>query len=332
MNYRLTLVLIAFSLIFLFTACNNTPPSSVPTLAGTAVLPQQTPANTAAIATQVPASPTATLIPPSPTPQLAALVNNEPIYLTTFEKELARYEQAQALSGTPTAESPNYRATVLDALIEQVLITQAAHQQGITVSEEELEIRLAELRSGAGEAGNFEAWLLANQYTEEEFRQALLASMLAERVVEKVTENVAETAEQVQARYIQLDDPALAQTVLEQAQAGSDFAFLAAQYSLDVATASNGGDLGYFSRGALLVPEVEEAAFALQPGELSPIVAVTDVASGKTTYYLVQLVARDPARPLDANMRYTLLDQTFQAWLQELWAQAQITRFVETGS
>lgn len=332
MNYRLALGLLAFFVVLLLTACNDTPPSSVPTLAGTAVLPQETPANTAAVAIQVPASPTATLIPPSPTPQLAALVNNEPIYLTTFEKELARYEQAQVLSGTPTAESPDYRATVLDALIEQVLITQAAQQQGITISDEELEARLDELRSGAGEAGNFEAWLLANQYTEEEFRQALLASMLTERMVEQVTADVAETAEQVQARYIQLDDPALAQTVLEQAQAGSDFAFLATQYSLDVGTAPNGGDLGYFSRGSLLVPEVEDAAFALQPGQISPIIAVTDAASGKITYYLVQVVARDPSRPLDGNMRYTLLDQTFQTWLQGLWGQSQITRFVETGS
>jgi parvulin-like peptidyl-prolyl isomerase len=61
-----------------------------------------------------------------------------------------------------------------------------------------------------------------------------------------------------------------AEKVLEEALSGADFAELATKYS-DGPTAPNGGYLGYFPRGRMVKP-FEDAAFALQPGELSGIV------------------------------------------------------------
>lgn len=63
---------------------------------------------------------------------------------------------------------------------------------------------------------------------------------------------------------------ALATSVLEKAQSG-DFKKLAQQYSDDKATAANGGAIGFFARGTM-DPTFEEAAFALQAGELSTVV------------------------------------------------------------
>lgn len=61
------------------------------------------------------------------------------------------------------------------------------------------------------------------------------------------------------------------QEILEKVRKGEDFAALARAHSED-ATAIRGGDLGYVKRGDL-VPEVESAAFALKPGEVSDIVS-----------------------------------------------------------
>ena len=62
--------------------------------------------------------------------------------------------------------------------------------------------------------------------------------------------------------------------VLERVRKGEDFAALAKTYSEDAGSRDQGGDLGYVKRGQLL-PEVEGAAFALKPGEVSEIVSST---------------------------------------------------------
>ena len=57
--------------------------------------------------------------------------------------------------------------------------------------------------------------------------------------------------------------------VLKRARAGEDFAKLAKETSEDTANAQKGGDLGFVKRGDL-VPQFEQAAFALKKGELAP--------------------------------------------------------------
>jgi peptidyl-prolyl cis-trans isomerase D len=61
-----------------------------------------------------------------------------------------------------------------------------------------------------------------------------------------------------------------AEEILARAKKGEDFVSLAKQYS-EGPTAEKGGDLGYFPRGRM-VKEFEEAAFSLNPGELSTVV------------------------------------------------------------
>jgi hypothetical protein len=62
----------------------------------------------------------------------------------------------------------------------------------------------------------------------------------------------------------------LAQELRQRAAAGEDFATLAQRYSQD-GSAQQGGDLSYFGRGQMMAP-FEEAAFALEAGEVSDVV------------------------------------------------------------
>jgi parvulin-like peptidyl-prolyl isomerase len=269
--------------------------------------------------------------PPTPTPEppLAARVNGQPILLETYERELARYEQALAELGLEKDEQV-YREEVLQALVERALIMQAAEREGIVITPEMVTERIEELREAAGEPGNFEAWLEANQWTEDEFREALAQEMVTEAMVTAVTADVPQAVEQVRARYIQVDSAELAQSLLAEVEAGANFATLASLHSLDQITAPNGGDLDFFVRGSLLVPEVEDAAFALQPGETSDVIAAS--SNSQPVYYLVQTIERDLQRPLTDNMRYNLLQQRFETWLGQLWSEASIERFIDTNN
>lgn len=108
--------------------------------------------------------------------------------------------------------------------------------------------------------------------TEEELRSAYEDS-IAEFTV----------PEQVRARHILFRLPpepteediagvrAEAQSVLDQLAAGGDFSALAQANSDDTASATAGGDLGWFGRGRM-TPEFEEVAFALEVDATSDIV------------------------------------------------------------
>ena len=62
-----------------------------------------------------------------------------------------------------------------------------------------------------------------------------------------------------------------AEQVLTELREGADFEVLARRYSDDPGTREHGGDLGWFQRGRM-VPEFENVAFALRPGQTSGIV------------------------------------------------------------
>jgi peptidyl-prolyl cis-trans isomerase D len=80
--------------------------------------------------------------------------------------------------------------------------------------------------------------------------------------------------EQVHARHVLFtgDDAAeRARATRARIEAGEDFAELARELSQDLATREEGGDLGFFPRGRVL-PALEQAAFALEAGQVSDLV------------------------------------------------------------
>lgn len=247
---------------------------------------------------------TSTPLPPSPTPvPLAATVNGEAITLEEFQAELARFQAAG--QGEETASEAEAQEKVLDDLINQMLLAQTARENGFAMDEAQLDERIGQLIEKAGGEANFHNWLAEQSYAEESFRKALVRSVEAAWMRDQILSKVPETAEQVHARQILLYNSDQAQEVRVQLEGGSDFATLAATYNPTTV-----GDLGWFPRGYLAVPELEDVAFSLEPGEFS------DIIESDLGFHILQIIERDPERPLEPDALLMIKEKALGVWLE----------------
>lgn len=294
-NLEALLLLVTFTL--LLAACNGGGPTPAPILASpTQPSPTETP----------------TPVIPSPTPlPLAARVNGEGITLEEFQAELARYRSAYDQAGEHSdAESEN---RVLDDLIDQVLLAQAAQEAGFVLDEATLQAHLARLAEQAGGEHELATWIEKHGYTAASFQNALRRSIAAAWMRDRILEAVPQAGEQVHARQILLDSAANADAVLRQIRTGVDFATLAAEYD-----PLSQGDLGWFPRGYLLEEAVEQAAFDLQPEEISAVIET------RLGFHIIQVIERDELRPLDSDARLIWQTRALADWLAGRRAESQI--------
>ncbi|MBM3254466.1 MAG: hypothetical protein FJZ16_09455 [Candidatus Omnitrophica bacterium] len=92
--------------------------------------------------------------------------------------------------------------------------------------------------------------------------------------------------ERLRASHILVATMDEASQILKELKNGKDFAGLAREKSLD-ASKTNGGDVGYFTRGQM-IPDFEDACFRLKPGELS------DVVKTSLGFHIIKLTDRLP--------------------------------------
>ena len=264
------------------------------------------------------ATPTATA---TPVP-LAARVNGEGITLEDFDHEITRFELAQRRLGNDLAALGDYRRFVLQSMIEERVAAQAAAAMGRTILDEQIDAVVESSRQARGGDAGFQAWLTENAYSINEFSEAIRRQLLVQAATDSIAAQVPAVVEQVHARHILLGNLDLANTLLGQIASGSNFAELAQKFSQDFSTSTSGGDLGWFPKGILTVPEVETAAFSLQPGETAPIV------QSRMGYHIVQTLEREDARPISPATLESLRRQAVKLWLAQQMQTATVELFI----
>ncbi|HBK86437.1 MAG TPA: hypothetical protein DDZ53_10445 [Firmicutes bacterium] len=246
--------------------------------------------------------------------QVAAFAGGKIITPAEFEQRLNIIQFSYDLQ---FEETPNYqtdfarqnRRQVLSQLAEEHFLLQAA--AGLASQEEQAEYAsqlLDWLKNNLfpGKGIDYQE-TLAKYHLDEStlnvyFGNNLLLTRLHEQVTAEVTvsEEEAKTyyeehrasfdqPEMIKVAHILVAEQAEAEMVLKEILQGADFALLAKQYSLDSESAEQGGTLQWFSRGQM-EPKFEEAAFALQPGQISPIIATSH------GYHIIRAEGRDPAK------------------------------------
>ena len=146
--------------------------------------------------------------------------------------------------------------------------------------------------------------------SEADYRRTIEADLLYDKLQDLFASQVPTSGEQVHARHILVETEEEAQAVLARLEAGEDFASLAKELSTDEATKEDGGDLGWFPRG-VMVPEFEEAAFALQPGEIS------DIVQTSFGYHIILVEERDPDRELEPYALEQRQASALNDWLEK---------------
>ncbi|MBI4540689.1 MAG: peptidylprolyl isomerase [Gemmatimonadetes bacterium] len=243
--------------------------------------------------------------------RVAAVVGDSVILLTQVEEQVQQLRAlGQRIPEGPAEQQRLHREIVQNLVNEQILL-QAALRDSTPVPEREVEERLeqdlAQRIRGFGSEPAFNQALAAEGLTLAEYREILRGDLRRSALVQRYIEtqrrkrvlppvDSAEvraffeaqrgrlgqrpatiTFEQVVIATQPPDSAratarATAEQVLAQARAGGeDFANLARRYSDDPGTRNQGGDLGWFQRGQM-VSAFEEAAFSLRPGQISDIV------------------------------------------------------------
>ena len=200
---------------------------------------------------------------------------------------------------------------VIERMINDRLFVDEARQLGIQATD----AFLAEL-------ARLEDNLLRRLYAESLVQQAVTQATVAEAYEAWVASLTTEDLPlEVHASHILVATSDEAQEITLRAREGEDFADLARSHSIGP-TGPQGGDLGWF-RAGMMVPEFEEAAWALAPGEVS------DPVETRFGWHVIKVHDRrameaPPLQEVEATLRQELARQAIAGDVERLRSAATI--------
>ncbi len=298
--------------------------------------------------TSVPSAPTAamTMVPTEPVggvdvawekviqPQadVLARVNGVEIVKDTYLKKLRRQLYGVTADYSlnwydeeTVSYLPSFQDEVLQLLINEELARQLARAEGIVVDAAARQAELEKAKTsvlGSGQYNTWEDYLKAYGSTQEEIDDDIDQYLIYQGLTK--THGGPTEAEQVHAAHILVDTEDKGKEVLSKLAAGTAFADLAKEYSTDTGSAPQGGDLGWFPRGAM-VAEFEEAAFSLGIGETSGLV------QSEFGYHIIRVLEK-AVRPLDAQFLQQSQQTALQAWFAAQLEAASVETLVTFAS
>jgi foldase protein PrsA len=203
----------------------------------------------------------------------AAVVDGAAIPMDDLTR-LVEAGRTPGASPQPTEAVAGAREALQGLIVARIVLSGAA-EEGVSISEADVNTRLDQLKQQvAAQGGNFEQALKERNLTEATLRNQLRVQIAAEKISAKLVPGqsdadlLATLGErkqqflQIHVRHVLVRDEATARKVKSELEAGGDWGTVARRYSTDTGTKERGGDLGFQSKGET-VPPFEKAAYDL---------------------------------------------------------------------
>ena len=239
-----------------------------------------------------------------------AVVNGQDITAEDYQ------EEAAALSpyAIKALEDPKNKEKFLENLEDKRLIVQKAESMGLD-KDPEMAAKLNRLKDT----------LLLGEFVKKEILEK--ANVTDQDVKAYFDQHKADLGA-VRISHILVASQQEAQDILQKLKAGENFASLAKKYSLDEKTKANGGDLGWVKWEQFGSASLKDAAFKLNPGEVSGIV------QSQFGYHIMKVTDKKPASDSDfAKLKDALKEQVaekkkedlFETYVKDMRSKAKIT-------
>jgi peptidyl-prolyl cis-trans isomerase C len=283
-----------------------------------------------------------------PVLEKAAVINGTIITKNEYNRELNQYIDRITREGRQINDSQleKLKAEILDSLINRELLYQESQKKGIAVQPQEMMDEVKAIKQRFPSEDEFKKAISSMSLTEVTFNsqikkrlaiQKLIDKQIADKIVITTVESKQYYTEnpqmfkqpgEIRTSHILIKlDPATDEAKKAEALAkikmiqqklrnGEDFAELA-KTSSEGPSSVNGGDLGFFKRGQMVKP-FEDAAFALEPNEVSEIVKT------RFGYHIIKLVEKKPER----NIGYSEIKKRLEEHLKQRKVQEEVGQYL----
>lgn len=227
----------------------------------------------------------------------------------------AQIQAVSKVAGKDVFAGPNgakmraeYAAKILDNLIQMELLKQAAKDEGIDITDKQVDDYIKRLEAGYGGRKGLEAAMKASGISMDRLTELVRSRLIAEALGKKLTSSLKVTDAQIEAYYkdnlkqfyaqtlvhvqhvlVAEKDKTLAQQILKDVQGGSDIGGLAKKYSIDASNKDKGGDLDWAPVDRY-VAEFSKAATEMKVNE------VRLVHTQQFGWHVMKLLGKQPAR------------------------------------
>lgn len=279
--------------------------------------------------------------------RIVAVVNDD--IITFSELKMAASTFLAELEGRRMERNSALERKVLEMLIEERLILQAAERMGISATERDVDRAIEEIKRRNGiDDETLKRLLSENGVDYEEYRSKMKRDITRMKFIERVINSrIVVRDEEIESYYIrhkdEFTDPvevrlrliflpfpedaswldkektrSLAEGIERKLKEGANFTDLAREFSKGP-NSEGGGDIGYVKEGEM-APELERVAFGLEPGKVSEPIKMDE------GIYILQVVGRRggirPFEEVKEEIRRVLFqrkgERMYREWIEDL--------------